>query len=51
MWGGGIDENTLVASTAQVSANVPILETFRSGSGSLVLFAWLDELTTNHAGK
>ena len=51
MWGGGIDENTPVASTAQVSANVSILETFKNGSDNLLLFVWLDELTTKQAGK
>jgi hypothetical protein len=51
MWGGGINENTLVAPTAQFNANESILETFRKGSGRLVLFAWLDELVTREAGK
>mmetsp|Transcript_3195 Transcript_3195/g.4495 ORF Transcript_3195/g.4495 Transcript_3195/m.4495 type:complete len:823 (-) Transcript_3195:159-2627(-) len=50
MWGGGIDESTLIPPTSQLNKGVPILETFRRKSGLLVAFAWTDELSTRQAG-
>lgn len=51
MWGGGIDENTLIPPWSILNKGAPMLETFRKGSGRLVAFAWTDELATRDAGK
>ena len=51
MWGGGIDESTLILESSILNKGIPILETFRRGPGSLLMFAWSDELAPRAAGK
>ena len=51
MWGGGIDENTLIPQWSILNKGTPILETFRRESGRLIAFAWTDELSSRDAGK